>query len=176
MNLKNDNKERGTHMRKTKDLVTGLAGMGLAIFYLLSAQSIAFFEGTGATALNSRTLPVFWGICLALLSALLLLRYFCGAKLEAPDSGEEKAAQPRKAKIAVPATFVLLALYVLLMKSVGFVLTTIVYLFLQTLVLTPKGKTRIWFAAALSAVLAVGIYLIFSRLLNVPLPAGILAF
>ena len=32
MNLKNDNKERGTHMRKTKDLVTGLAGMGLAIF------------------------------------------------------------------------------------------------------------------------------------------------
>mgnify|MGYP006986299580 CR=1 FL=1 len=52
-------------MRKTKDLVTGLAGMGLAIFYLLSAQSIAFFEGTGATALNSRTLPVFWGICLA---------------------------------------------------------------------------------------------------------------
>ena len=162
MNLKNDNKERGTHMRKTKDLVTGLAGMGLAIFYLLSAQSIAFFEGTGATALNSRTLPVFWGIR--------------GAKLEAPDSGEEKAAQPRKAKIAVPATFVLLALYVLLMKSVGFVLTTIVYLFLQTLVLTPKGKTRIWFAAALSAVLAVGIYLIFSRLLNVPLPAGILAF
>lgn len=85
-------------MRKTKDLVTGLAGMGLAIFYLLSAQSIAFFEGTGATALNSRTLPVFWGICLALLSALLLLRYFRGAKLEAPDSGEEKAAQPRKEK------------------------------------------------------------------------------
>lgn len=164
------------HMHKTKDLVTGLAGMGLAVFYILSARSISVFEGAGATAVNSRTLPIFWGICLALLSALLLLRYFRGAKPEASDSPKEKTVQSRREKYAVPATFVLLALYVLLMKPVGFVLTTIVYLFLQALVLTPKGKIRIWFTAVLSIVLAIGIYLIFSRLLNVPLPAGILAF
>lgn len=160
-------------MRKTKDLVTGLAGLALSIFYILCARSISVFGGVGATAINSRTLPIFWGVCLAVLSGLLLLRYWKGAKAERPAK-DEKTAQPFQAKIAVPATFVLLGLYVLLMKPVGFVLTTGVYLFLQMLVLAPKGKLRPWLAAALSVVLAVGIYLIFSRLLNVPLPAGIL--
>lgn len=162
-------------MRKTKDLVTGLAGLALSAFYILCARSISVFEGVGATAINSRTLPMLWGICLALLSALLLLRYFRSLKSE--KNGEQKSdAEPLRAKLAVPATFLLLTLYVLLMKPMGFVLMTGVYLFAQMLVLAPKGKLKIWFAVVLSVVLAVGIYLIFLRLLNVPLPAGILAF
>lgn len=162
-------------MRKTKDLVTGLAGLALSAFYILCAQSISVFEGVGATAINSRTLPILWGVCLAVLSMLLLLRYFRSPKSE--KSAEKKGkAEPLRAKLAVPATFLLLTLYVLLMKPVGFVLTTGLYLFAQMLVLAPKEKLKTWFAAVLSVVLAVGIYLVFSRLLNVPLPAGILAF
>ena len=46
-------------MRKTKDLVTGLAGMGLAIFYLLSAQSIAFFKAPAQRRSTPERFPCF---------------------------------------------------------------------------------------------------------------------
>jgi len=79
-------------------------------------------------------------------------------------------------KFAVPLTFLLLIAYVALMKEAGFLITTSAYLFLQIVVLSPRGKIRWYSSASLSIVASIVIYEVFVRLLNVPLPAGLLTF
>ena len=72
------------------------------------------------------------------------------------------------------ATIVVFTAYVLLMKPVGFIITSAVYLFLQMLILCPKEKRNSILFAVISVVCAVAIYYIFRNGLNVMLPAGIL--
>lgn len=62
-------------------------------------------------------------------------------------------------------------------SSVGFVISSIVYLFVQILILTPKEKRipkGIALYAVLSVVFCAVVYVIFRFGLNVMLPAGIL--
>lgn len=78
---------------------------------------------------------------------------------------------------AVILTLAFLLLYILLMKSIGFVITSIFYVFAQVLLFTHSIKTDkrtkiLYFV--ISFVSAVAIYLIFTKGFSLMLPAGIL--
>ena len=79
-------------------------------------------------------------------------------------------------RMAVPLTLCLLLIYVLTIGRLGFVLTSIIYLFFQIIILSPNGKIRVPFAAVIAVIAPVIIYLVFVYLLNVPLPRGIMPF
>lgn len=68
----------------------------------------------------------------------------------------------------------LLVVYVLLLKTVGFVIMTALYIFAQSLFMVPPEKRNILISAILAVVSSVAIYLVFTRGLSLLLPAGIL--
>lgn len=73
-------------------------------------------------------------------------------------------------------TILLLCLYVLAFQPVGFILDTIVFLFLEMLVLTPKEKRNLVLLGVLSLVVPFAIYTLFVYVINTPLPKGLFGF
>ncbi len=73
-------------------------------------------------------------------------------------------------------TVLLIGAYCLAFQPVGFIISTIVYLFLQILVLTPAERKSIPVAAIISVVASVAIYVLFNYVINSPLPKGIFGF
>lgn len=73
-------------------------------------------------------------------------------------------------------TLLLIAIYISLMKPLGFILSTIIYLFAQIMLIAPKDKKKPVFIAILSIVFSIVIYAIFTKGFYVILPAGIFSF
>lgn len=89
--------------------------------------------------------------------------------------GEKEAAKDSDAKGGW-LTILLIMAYVLVFNSVGFLISTVVYLFLQMLVLTPAEKRKIPVLATISIVAPLVIYTLFVYAINTPLPKGIFGF
>lgn len=68
----------------------------------------------------------------------------------------------------------MLILYVVLLKPVGFIVTTVLYIFAQSQFMVPNEKRSIGGSAVLAVVSAVLIYLVFAKGLSMVLPMGIL--
>lgn len=73
-------------------------------------------------------------------------------------------------------TILLLCIYVLAFQPVGFILDTIVFLFLEMLVLTPKEKRNLPLLGILSVATPFIIYTLFVYAINTPLPKGLFGF
>ncbi|QAT50117.1 tripartite tricarboxylate transporter TctB family protein [Caproiciproducens sp. NJN-50] len=174
------------------DIVPGIVLALSSIFYLLQIPKINAFKGTGATPLDNHFVPGLWGGVMLVLALFLIFRGWRNSKRFAkPAASDSSAVQEKSAAPAEPfwkklwesiwdrrevvGSFILMTLYVALMESVGFIITTIVYLFLQILLLTPveKWKKNIVPAVLTSAVVSVALFEIFNKFLNVLLPSGI---
>jgi putative tricarboxylic transport membrane protein len=119
--------------------------------------------------------------------ALVCIAGICISKvLEVKSVNEEAVKEHTKEKTVfnmlaflrnhtVPATLVLIALYITIIGSLGFLISSFLYLFIQITLLTPKiGKRALAFNAVLSAVFSTAIYFLFVKGFLVILPAGIL--
>ncbi len=73
-------------------------------------------------------------------------------------------------------TILLLAAYVLLFSSVGFILTTAAYLFLQMLILCPEEKRKLPLLGTISVVTPLFVYILFVHVISMPLPKGLFGF
>lgn len=167
-------------MKKYKDLYTGLIVFFLSLFYLVNVSTIKVFTGAGATAINARTVPAIEGGLLMFLSLALIVRFWVRMRRGEIAKDEGKAAEAAetsfRVRMAVPLTLLLLLLYVLAIGKLGFVITSMAYLFLQVLILSPEGKLNYIAATIIAVVCPIVIYLLFVYLLNVPLPSGIMPF
>lgn len=164
-------------MRSKKDIITGGILAVIAITYIMASFSIKVFEGAGKTVINAGTIPRIWGVCLLILSVILMIRRSGPEK-----AGEDKTVVMKSVAVktwfynnyAVAGTLVLMAVYIFLMDKVGYLLDTFVYLFIQILLLSPKKEKNRAAAAGISAAVAIGTCYVFTHLLGVPLPAGVL--
>lgn len=167
-------------MKKYKDLYTGLVVFFLSLFYLINVSTIRVFTGAGATAINARTIPAIEGGLLMFLSLVMIGRFWVKLRRGHISTGEEQTAGTENAsfrvRMAVPLTLLLLLLYVIAIGNLGFVITSMIYLFLQVLILSPEGKLNYIAATIIAVVCPIVIYLLFVYLLNVPLPRGIMPF
>ena len=175
-------------MRIKNDIVVGASISSFAIFYLVSASKVRIFQGAGATVINSQTIPMIWGWLLLILGVALAIKgiqpMLQQKKLEVGNSCEHTegtAFQTRGVlqflldNLVVVGTIVLLVVYILTMKTVGFVLSSTGYLVLQSsLLIRDHRKKKLPFVLLLSIIVSVGTYVLFVRSLNVPLPAGVL--
>ena len=75
-------------------------------------------------------------------------------------------------------TIGLLVAYFLLIKSVGYIVLTAIYLFCQMFILLPKGAIKnvkyLAIVIATSIIVPTGIYMLFYKVFMIFLPAGIL--
>lgn len=107
--------------------------------------------------------PFLGGISLVLLSGILLFQAWHRG------SGEPQAL----GKLWGPAIVILgLIAYVATLDSIGYLITTTM---LSAIVLRTLETKSLWVLTVTSLILSIGSYIVFDRLLGVPLPGGILA-
>ena len=154
--------------KKYGDLVVGILFLILATVVYVSARAL---PPNLLGSLGADFLPKIVAI---LCGVLAVIQIVSGAGAIRNYQAEATAEEDKPEYLRVVATIVVFTAYVLLMKPVGFIITSAVYLFLQMLILCPKEKRNSILFAVISVVCAVAIYYIFRNGLNVMLPAGIL--
>lgn len=167
-------------MEYKKNLIPGIVLTIFSIIYLVLTSQIKKFSGLGSDPLGARAIPYLWGISLLVLSLILVVRGIKQRSLAIKNNTFVKSQLNLSSMIKenreIVLTFVSLAVYIALLEPVGFLIMTAVYLFAQTLILTPKEKRNYIVTLITSIVIAVALDYVFVCLLNVLLPLGIFGF
>ncbi|MBQ7151249.1 MAG: tripartite tricarboxylate transporter TctB family protein [Synergistaceae bacterium] len=169
-------------MKKDKqyklDIIPGIVLAAFSIFYMLQIPKVRVFKSLGATPLTNHFVPYLWGGCMLALSLWLVIR----GVMKYNRLKKQNALPPSESFFAVlwdkrevVFSFIALALYVGFMESIGFVITTCIYTFVQILILTPRERWAKNFLPALIIALVTGflLFYVFKVMLNVLLPVGI---
>ena len=153
---------------KRNELIAGLAMLGAGIAYLVLTLNLPR-RGT----VDAAFVPWVLAVALCLLGALQLWAW---RKL--PDTSAEPAEKSEAIDYpTVIKSVALVLLYTALMEPVGFVITTVLYLYAQFIVLTPADeKVKHLRYALIAVVSAVLIFYIFRHGFDLLLPVGLLDF
>ena len=154
---------------KYKEFMLGIGITLLAIVYGYAATQI---QTRIQTAIGPNYVPYgLTALCLILGIAQMIVGW---NKAKAYDQ-EEHPAEEKDPK-AVLLVFISLALYVAVLKTIGFLICTTVLCFVLEILLCPKAKRNYVLFAIVAVVSTVLIYFIFRSGLSLMLPAGILKF
>lgn len=148
--------------------LTALAVIGLGGIILTQATQIG--RGAGYMVVRPNVFPVAVGIGLLILGGLFLLRttFMPDGDLLAEVAAEE-ATTDWPSMIAALAALVV---YAVLLHPLGYTLATALFFPVTARIL---GSRRVWRDIIIGLVFGLAIYLIFTRVLGVRLPAGLLA-
>ena len=122
------------------------------------------------TDVGSGYVPIFLSICILVTAGAKLV-------LTLLDKKPAKAAAKSDSDLVGGlGTVGLMLLYVIAFEPVGFLLSSMVYLFAQILLMSNSENRRPVLFAVISFALPVGIALLFAYAIKMPLPVGILGF
>ena len=161
-------------MEEKRDLFVGIIVGFFSILYYIGALQIKMYKGLGVSVIDSSEVPKKWAIFLFLLSIMLIIRSV--KRMKKSSEKNVSLAQLLTLNKEVGLTFILLAIYTVFLKQLGFVTATFLYIFFQTLVLTKKEKRNYKLTIILAIIFSVLIDYIFVELLSVLLPKGIIGF
>lgn len=162
------------------DIVPGVVLAVFSLLYMANIPQIKVFEGLGSTPINNHFVPWLWSGAILVLSVWIIIRGLNKRRKFIAEGGKVEKFN-LKAGIEkyweVIASFIALTVYVALMDAVGFVIMTILYVFVQILILTPREEWKKNYvpAAITAAITGVVLFFIFKEALNVLLPVGILS-
>jgi len=146
-------------VKKRGDIVGSFFGTFIGVAVMIGAIRLRL--GTPSEP-QPGFFPFVAGVILVVLCVILLLRAFSGRGEGADPFGELW----RPAILAIG-----LFTYSLLLDSMGYIIATIIL----SLVVLRVLDTKTWLKlVAISLILSIGTYFLFDRLLDVPLPRGIL--
>jgi hypothetical protein len=157
-----------------KDLISGAALILLGIYIALESGNIK--GHAQSNIVNAQLIPRIIGITLIVISGITFIKALVKLLLYRKTERNTPAKQ-RDDRITLGCTAALLILYALMFRPLGFIVSSMIYLFLQVLVLTPGEKrTRrvLPIAAAVSVIVTVLVYIGFRYGLEILLPVGIL--
>ena len=157
---------------KRNDLITGIVLAVFALWYLWQSFSIRVFAAMGKV--NSTTMPKIWAVCMLLLAGALILRSLRAPKSAKDSQGAFSLGEWCRANSEVLLTFVALFIYAAIMVPLGFIISSILYIFAQTLILMGKEHRSYVKAGLIAVVCSVATYFIFVYWLAVLLPAGMI--
>ncbi|MDI7258557.1 MAG: tripartite tricarboxylate transporter TctB family protein [Thermodesulfobacteriota bacterium] len=147
-------------MRKIGDIFASIFFICVGIGFMIGAIGLRVGKPTEP---QPGFFPFLGGIVLVLLSGILLFQAWHRGR------GEPQAL----GKLWGPATVILgLIAYVATLDSVGYLITITM---LSAIVLRVLQTKSLWVLTVTSLILAISSYILFDRLLGVPLPSGILA-
>ena len=140
----------------TKDRVSGFVLLALSLSYLFMAFQIELYPGSEEDFINAQTFPKAIGIAAAVFAFLVMVL---------PGGDDEGFSSWRGLDWTRPVLLcVLMVLYGLSIKSVGFLLSTSVFLLGGFLIL---GERRIWVLALASVPVAGAFQFILDGLLGI---------
>ncbi|MDF2890303.1 MAG: hypothetical protein K0R80_670 [Clostridia bacterium] len=160
---------KGQFIKKYSGLITGTSFALFAIAYLVGSL---FIRRNKAISIGAEFIPELYGSILLFLAVCLIYQGIKAAKDFVP--GEAEAGTKKDTK-NVLLTFALIIAYVVLMQLMGFVFSSILFLVLMSMLLTPTDTKRNYLALVIySVVLSVGTYYLFRNVMYIPLPVGII--
>ena len=153
---------------KTRDIISALALIAVSLFGFYLSKDIP--EPFREYDIGAAFLP---RLVLGLIAALAVLKIIVSlienktAVLEPKDKSQFFKGF---------STIILVGIYCFCYKPVGFLLDTLIYLFLQIVIVTPKEKRKIWKILLIDIIATVVVYLIFTKGFSVKLPHGLITF
>lgn len=154
-------------------------------FILLAFGAVAFVESMQYSGLADMEfdpgpafLPMLCSGAIVLFSIIFLITCLIKkdpAYVKKEDRAEEVTAH-KMDMVRLIVTMVLLFLYVATFMELGFLISSVIYLFFQQLIFTTKENRKLWLTAVISIGLPLLCQIFFVNVLNYMLPMGVLKF
>lgn len=157
--------------RKYGDIITG-------IFYAVLGAVVIYLAGQLPKSRVMKIGPDFMPLVIgSIILVLALMLLFSAVKNFKANSAKAEAANPDTADYKrVLASLVLVVVYVNILAPVGFIVSTLAYLFLQIIVLAPNDRRdskNIMMYAVIDVVFVFIVFFLFRYGFKIVLPAGI---
>ena len=152
---------------KKRDLLCSVIFLVFGIFMFV--QSAAIKPLMGSKDLGSGFVPKIIAGCIIVIAGVKLIMTLTSKK-------EEKKIENDEDKMGGLLTIALLLIYSVLFNTLGFILSTVLYLFAQMLILSVERNRKIPLFAVIAVVAPVVIYALCVYVIKMPLPAGLLSF
>lgn len=168
------------------------AGIFLLVFAIILFISTLSFQQMTVAKIGSAFFPQIASIGMGLLSFFLIISPFIQTRLNKKSKQKDSAvstdqytdaqelqeegekSSEKKFYGLVLATLLLLITYVLLMKPLGFIIASSLYLFVQMYIMSRKENRNYIIFAVVSIFSSVLVYWAFKGFFNLMLPAGLL--
>ena len=150
---------------KKKGIITSILFLAFSIVMIVFSRQL---KPMMKNDLGSGFFPMVVGIAMCALSVLRLVLAIREKEGAVKKSGDDF--------MGGLATTILIGGYCIAFNPIGFIISTIVYLFFQILILTPKEKRSWPVTVAISLIAPVAFYVLFVYAINTPLPKGLLSF
>ena len=159
-------------LKKYEDVLVGIVlDLGAAVLFIASFGIKSMVKMSPGPAF----FPRLGAVLLFLLGLGIIKEGIYASKLCQKDGrSKEELKETRNGYLRMVLNSLLLLIYILLLKPVGFLLATPFYMFIQMWLLAPVNKRKPVLFAAISIVTSVITYYAFVYGLNLMLPAGIL--
>lgn len=162
---------------KYEDVFSGVFLLVVSVIMFITSFS---FEALTTSLVGPAFMPQIIAIVMAIFSVIIAVSGFKKSKsaiepINAPEEVEEELiVTEKKSYKPVLISLALMIGYVALLSYVGFLIMTVVYIFLQMLLLSHVTHRKIWLFLLISIVTSATIYYLFRNVFYVMLPTGII--
>lgn len=159
--------------KKCRDLILGIVMLLFSGFYLINAFQIKTRPKLTPSYASAQIMPVLLGVLLAILSVICIFQGI--RQMKTAGGTEEQTKKKDKGDImAVVFTFAVIIGYIIVMPYLGFILSTMLYLFLQMNILAPAEKRNYLLFAIVAVVFTALVFVAFRIGLQQLLPRGLI--
>jgi putative tricarboxylic transport membrane protein len=162
--------------QKYKDLIGSSVITIFGLGFFLCSFSIRKY---GDVAVDSRALPQVLGVLVMIFGSIRVIQSVIGLTTQKGSSHQnnvnDEQSETEKSPISmknVIFTILLMIVYALLMKPVGFLISTFIYVCVQAYILYPNKKKNFLIMFLVSGVFTVLVYLVFVKGFSLVLPHG----
>ncbi len=160
----------GQILNKYQDLITGIVIAVFAIFYLIGST---YIKPSPHVSVGAEFMPKIYGSILLLLAVCLTYQGFLKAK-QFSDKHEVRGEEEKDTKNAI-LSFTLIFAYVAFMEILGFVISSMIFLFIMSILLAPANTRHNYVTTVIySILLPLSTYVLFKDVMHLSLPIGIL--
>lgn len=153
-----------------KNFTSGIVFLLFGIFIFAGSYTI---PATTSDVLGSRFFPRAVAVLIGILSIAQII-LSAGAFKAAAHNNEDKVKEAINKPLML--TVAALLIYYVLVLQIGFTITSIIYLFCQSLILMPaediKNKKKLIVPILVSVIVPIAVNAIFWKLFSIKLPAG----
>lgn len=157
-----------------EELMFNIVFLAVNMFFFIYSMR---YSGIRDTTLGTGTFPRIILVLLMIFSVINLIRtairYMERHKKELKDIDEKQNSINIAVMKRFLLAFLLLIIYYMLIKFVGFVVPTIIFIILMMILLSQKVNRSIFIFSVLATII---LYVSFRILLKVPLPTGFMGF
>ena len=153
-------------LKKYGDFIAGLCGIALSVYIFVTGYQIGQMEGK---LFGAGFLPKLVAVGLFVCCAILTYRGYIIMRTTQVEPSPYK-----KNYLGAYGIFLLMVLYAVCLKPVGFIISSIVFLFIAILMATKRENWKIFRFLILTVVLVLAVYFVFKGIFEIRLPEGIL--